>query len=76
MFGLETTNYLQFILLTVLVLKQDIFADIGDIVAVSLGNGSQIRGVEQKSLYEKRTYVAFKGIPFAEPPVGKLRFKV
>lgn len=26
--------------------------------------------------YEGDSYIAFKGIPYALPPIGKLRFKV
>ncbi|XP_065202018.1 esterase FE4-like [Planococcus citri] len=35
---------------------------------------SEIRGIEKTSLNEK-IYYAFLGIPYAEPPIGDLRFK-
>ena len=34
-----------------------------------------VKGFVDKAVNEREFY-AFKGIPFAEPPVGKLRFKV
>lgn len=70
-------NQLLFVLLTLLVLKQVcVWAAPGDIVSVSLENGSKIRGLEQETLYKKLAYAAFKGLPYAEPPVGDRRFKV
>lgn len=46
------------------------------IVSVALPSGAQIRGREQHTFYANREYVAFKGVPYAEAPVGTLRFKV
>lgn len=46
------------------------------IVSVKLSNGNEVRGRELKTLYANRSYFSFKGIPYAEPPVGELRFKV
>lgn len=38
-------------------------------------NEGRLRGMVQK-LYDGSEYYSFKGIPYAQPPVGKLRFKV
>lgn len=39
-----------------------------------IANG-QIRGIKKRSI-EGYEYIAFRGIPYAESPVGDLRFKV
>lgn len=41
---------------------------------VETGQG-RISGIEEKSTHGK-TFYSYYGIPFAMPPVGKLRFKV
>lgn len=35
-----------------------------------------VRGKSATTLWEEKPYYLFKGVPFAEPPVKKLRFKV
>lgn len=42
---------------------------------VETENGS-IRGIRMNTLLQKRDYFSFRGIRYAEPPVGELRFKV
>ncbi|RZF46909.1 hypothetical protein LSTR_LSTR008037 [Laodelphax striatellus] len=41
-------------------------------IKLSLGS---IVGCKKVSVYDKKEYFSFQGIPFAEPPVGNLRFK-
>lgn len=48
----------------------------GNYVTVTLDGLHRIRGQTEQTIYENRTFVAFRGVPFAEAPVGKLRFKV
>lgn len=38
-------------------------------------NGA-VRGRLNLTYLHKKSYYAFKGIPYAKPPVGELRFKV
>lgn len=36
----------------------------------------QIRGQLHRSLFDQKYFYSFRGVPFAKPPVEKLRFKV
>ncbi|RVE43337.1 hypothetical protein evm_012008 [Chilo suppressalis] len=42
------------------------------IVSVKQG---KLKGSSQK-LFDGSTYYSFKGVPYAQPPIGKLRFKI
>lgn len=44
------------------------------IVTVNITQGTLVGKVEVSS--RQQNYYAFRGIPYAKPPVGKLRFKV
>lgn len=35
-----------------------------------------VEGITAKSLFGKRNYYSFKGIPYAKPPIDDLRLKV
>lgn len=39
-------------------------------------NNGKVRGIHQTTLIEKIDFYEFKGIPYAKPPIGALRFKV
>lgn len=49
--------------------------EINDLKLVNTVNGS-VRGQKCTTIYEKKTYYAFRGIPYAKPPINELRFKV
>lgn len=36
----------------------------------------KVRGKLDTTLFDNRLFYAFKGIPYAQPPIGDLRFKV
>lgn len=76
MFELRKNNLICISIFVLLLKAVCIFAAVGDIVTVFLENGTEVRGLEQHTIYENRVYSAFKGIPFAEPPIEVLRFKV
>ena len=39
-------------------------------------NDGTVKGVKETALYSSDQYYAFRGIPYAQPPVGDLRFLV
>lgn len=39
-------------------------------------NSGLVRGQLEKTIWLKTPFYSFKGIPYAKPPIGKLRFKV
>lgn len=47
----------------------------GKFTIIETSNGA-IRGQRFTTLFHNKTYYSFKGIPYAKPPVGELRFKV
>ncbi len=50
--------------------------DVDLVNVITLPSGNRIRGVLLESHYSQRPYVEFRGLPYAYPPVGDLRFKV
>ena len=42
---------------------------------VNTKNGP-VQGATLQTIFENKAYIAFRGIPFAEPPIKSLRFKV
>lgn len=51
--------------------------DDGDSVYCTINtNSGRIRGKQNQTLFDKIPYFSFRGIPFAQPPIGDLRFKV
>lgn len=46
-----------------------------DVVEVDIESG-RIRGKRSLTLFREKPYYSFRGIPFAQPPIKDLRFKV
>ena len=46
-----------------------------NMVVIQVEEGS-LRGVQKESSITGKSFCAFLGIPYAEPPIGDLRFKV
>ena len=60
-------------LLTFLLIKNEVFANISENLKVQLPDGSEILGRYLTS-DSGRGIRAFMGIPYAEPPINELRF--
>jgi len=43
--------------------------------AVTISQGTII-GLQRKTLFSKKLYFSFLGVPYAKPPIKDLRFKV
>lgn len=69
MFKLAT---LVVVLGTVSYLNADVATPYNDLVINT--EGGQVRGIEERTSLLGDRYFSWKGIPFAEPPVGNLRF--
>lgn len=46
-----------------------------DIFTVSTDN-NRVRGKLNETIFDKKLYYSFRGIPFGKAPIGELRFKV
>lgn len=46
-----------------------------DVIEVDIESG-RIRGKRSLTLYNEKPYYSFRGIPYAQPPIKGLRFKV
>lgn len=46
-----------------------------DIVEVDIESG-RVRGKRSLTLFHEKPYYSFRGIPYAQPPIKDLRFKV
>ncbi|CAK1584385.1 unnamed protein product [Parnassius mnemosyne] len=54
------------------ILGQSISSD--DIISVTIEQG-EVNGKVEKTILRNQIYYSFKGLPFALPPIGELRFK-
>lgn len=66
-------NKLSFLLIYVLICKINGLFDEYRVVKTNSGH---VQGVRKYTLLKNMEYYSFKGIPYAEPPIGSLRFKV
>lgn len=46
-----------------------------DHLIVNTASG-KVKGVEQTTFLSSKKYISYKGIPYAKPPIGELRFRV
>lgn len=46
-----------------------------DVIEVDIESG-RIRGKRSLTLFQEKPYYSFRGIPYAQPPIKDLRFKV
>lgn len=66
---------MDFVIFLLLSLSLDIEARTSDVLKVKLPHGGVLVGRHLES-HNGRPIRAFMGIPYAEPPLGDLRFKV
>lgn len=64
---------LIFVSISTCLLCNNVFCEENPIVETKHG---QIAGKVSKTLFKNVDYYGFKGIPFAEPPLGELKFMV
>ena len=55
---------------------QTVLPDENLIVTLNYGTGAKVRGTKEKSFDKKRDFYSYRGIFFAEAPVGEMRLKV
>lgn len=70
------TNMIRWLLLLVVIASGFCESSANAFLSITISNGTEIRGRVEQTLYTNRKYVSFRGIPYAKPPVGELRFKV
>lgn len=46
-----------------------------DYLLVDTASGP-VRGVEEKTFLSNKAYLSYRGIKYAQPPIGELRFRV
>lgn len=63
---------ISLVIIQIIGARESLLPDEDAVVGICRGN---VKGQIQFSR-SNRTFYAFKGIPYAKPPVGKLRFKV
>lgn len=54
---------------------QSVDADVHEHKIVETNYG-KVKGIMGKTFFKEKPFYAFKGIPFAKPPIGERRFKV
>ena len=66
---------LLFVFLSVFCENQFVISKSLDPLIVAIPDLGQVRGSRMSS-FNDREFIAFRGVPYGQPPVGDLRFKV
>lgn len=63
-------------LLSIFLFSCAIISGLADQYKIVNTDNGKVRGIKSSTLLKGNPYYAFKGIPYAKPPLGGLRFKV
>ena len=75
LFGDERNSRIMKVLSVLIVLFTVLYFTGANSEIVNTKNGP-VQGATLQTIIENKAYTAFRGIPFAEPPIQSLRFKV
>lgn len=73
---IKFTDTMYYLLLTALLASTFISDGLSASSVVVDTEFGQVRGYQQFTIFENKTFYSFRGIPYAKPPSGELRFKV
>lgn len=65
----------EFALFTLFTLVANLLSDLPEHKTVDTKSG-RIRGIKELTFFGNKPFYSYRGIPYAEKPIGSLRFKV